>query len=226
MRRSRVAEAAGQLNRFRAPSPFTTAARRAYSCLRFHIVGRTLHEIHSVGAADVGGFRIELGDGWIVRLDDEDAEWAAARSWRLWRRIPEEPFIAVCDETAHGRRYRVRLHREVAVRADPGLAAFLDRLRVRPRNGDHLDVRRSNLEARLARQVGPPRRDGRPHGWAYLAAPRSEADRGPSPDREGSLSPCWAGGAYWRRDGRRTRADPNRAPRRLFLGGWPVDADG
>ena len=124
-----------------------------------------------------------------VQIDDEDHAWASLRSWRLWRKAQSERWIAVCDEAAKGRRYRVRLHREVAIRMRPDLKAVFHRIVVRPRNGDHLDVRRENLEV-VVRQTGAAG-DARPAGYRYLARPGR-----PPRLRNHQLgrSQCWKGG--------------------------------
>jgi hypothetical protein len=111
---------------------------------------------------------ITLPDGYTVLIDDADYVWAAMRSWRLWRKGQSERWIVVTDEAAKGRRYRVRLHREVAIRMHPELRPKLHRVIVKPRNGNHLDVRRENLEVVVrASQGDDGRADPRPAGYRY-----------------------------------------------------------
>ena len=89
-----------------------------------------------------------ISGGHIVTVDDEDGLWVASRSWRLWRASPAAPWQVVSDETRGGRRYRARLGREVYARAHPKKRIG----RVRFRDGDHLNCRRDNLEATVAKQ--------------------------------------------------------------------------
>lgn len=66
-------------------------------------------------------------------------------------------WIVVADATRSGKRYRLRLHREIALRMRPDL--MNRRLRVLLNNGDPLDCRRANLEVVVSKQ--PVRSIGR-----------------------------------------------------------------
>lgn len=107
-----------------------------------------------------------LPNGQIVLVDDEDLAWAQTLPWRAWRRYPDDDPILVSDEYRDGRTFRRRLHREIAVRANPTLAKSVDRLRVTFRNGDPFDVRRENLSTSVRPlRRGRPKRDARPQGY-------------------------------------------------------------
>lgn len=86
----------------------------------------------------------------------------AGARWRVWE-LKGEP-RAVRDAMAERRRYRLHLHREIALRMHPELISKASLMLVRPLNGDFLDVRRENLEITVK-----PRARGRvrrPAGWA------------------------------------------------------------
>lgn len=129
-----------------------------------------------------------LRDGRIVTLSDEDLEWASSLPWRTWFKAPNAAPQIVADQYVNGAAFRLRLHREVAVRENPALARLARRLRVLFKNGDPFDVRRENLiiDVRPLRR-GRPHKDARPKGYATK---RKKAPKHGKP-RRGDPSPLW-----------------------------------
>lgn len=130
-----------------------------------------------------------LSSGDIVLVSQEDYSWACLQTWRLWRKEPGAAPIVVRDETRNGASFRVRLMREIAVRARPFLAKCVSRLTVTPANGDHLDARRQNLKVNLrANGRGRPKKDDRPKGYSKTKQAATDGTR------TRPASPLWAGG--------------------------------
>lgn len=130
-----------------------------------------------------------LSSGDIVLVSPEDFDWACEQTWRLWRKEPGAAPIVVRDETRNGVSFRIRLMREIAVRARPFLAKCVSRLTVAPANGDYLDARRQNLKVNVrAMGRGRPKTEARPKG--YKKTHKGSTD-GTSIR---PASPLWAGG--------------------------------
>lgn len=127
-----------------------------------------------------------LPTGQVVLVSEEDFEWAQSLPWRAWKRTPNDDPILVCDEYRDGHAFRRRLHREIAVRANPQLAKAANRLKVTLNNGDPFDVRRENLSTKVRPlRRGRPHRDARPKGYAI---PRKKSLRhGRSGNRDPSI---------------------------------------
>lgn len=80
----------------------------------------------------------------------------------MWRKQPDANPIIVRDEMISGCSVRLRLLRELAVRARPYLAKISQRWTATPKNGDYLDARRLNLQVAIR-----PAPRGRPTKTAY-----------------------------------------------------------
>lgn len=130
-----------------------------------------------------------LSSGDIVLISPEDYDWALNATWRLWSARPAAAPIVVRDETRNGARFRVRLMREIAVRARPFLSSHVRRLTVTPLNGDYLDARRQNLDVNIrALGRGRPKKNDCPKGYTKT---HKGASNGTSSK---PASPLWAAG--------------------------------
>lgn len=124
-----------------------------------------------------------LRSGAIIVCDDEDLEYVASFTWRRWSN--GRYIMAARDEDKYGRRYRVLLHREIALRVWPVDKPQL--MKVSALNEDFLDVRRENLSIHVRTKPGRPKIEPRPLGYRrYATFKASDAGK--------DVSALWAGG--------------------------------
>jgi len=161
--------------------------------------------------------------GQTVIIDDEDYDFVQEVTWYV-RDRPDRSRRIIHDEWAGGRMFRIFLHRAIAIRVRPDLIPYVANLKVKARNGDYTDVRRSNLEITLSkRDGGDPRR--KPEGYAHKKIPKRikgtiSADHVPA-----DKSPLWGGGVAKLR----TYKTPDKSGRRwvrTYAGRVIVGADG
>jgi hypothetical protein len=136
---------------------------------------------------------IVLSCGQALLVDDEDYDYVASRHWYI-RRRQDRATTVIHDEYKAGRRFRVFLHRAVAMRVKPGWAPLSHYVTVRAKNGDYCDVRRANLQIVL-QEKSRGRKRHKPQGW--LAETRSWYGTGATVrdiDIHIDASPLWTGG--------------------------------
>lgn len=153
--------------------------------------------------------------GTAVLVDEIDLDFLTVpnRSWFIYTNQPSQKPSVAWGEKRHNRMFRLQLHREIAIRREPGLVGR--KFRVLPANGDYLDCRRENLEIVLAKpRGGRPPIDSRPIGWqrSPLKQPRYDVP---------AASPSWAGGYVYKAINRTRSGEGFRV--RKCLGGKPID---
>jgi hypothetical protein len=154
--------------------------------------------------------------GFIVTVDDEDlcVLEETPRSWMRWRYRKTAPWVIARDEDVNGCRFRVMLHRLIAVRVIPRMAKDPTRYRVQAINKDYTDVRRENLEITFrTRGSGRLPLNRKPTGQLLHARPK--------PPRH-DPSPLWSGGVVYRRSNNleERRNDDHRRPYLIAAGRW------
>lgn len=136
-----------------------------------------------------------LPKGSIVLIDDEDVPILESSRWEwlIWRPRSSQSWGLWREEVANGCRFRVPLHRLVALQMEPRMAVDPARYTVRAINRDYMDVRRENLAISFrTRGSGALPRNRKPAGNIYA--------------RDGfaigtdHISPLWSGGVIWRRN--------------------------
>lgn len=157
--------------------------------------------------------------GQTVIWDDEDYAEITRHAW-FARRRPDCSLRIARHEYAGRRVFKVLLHREIALRMRPELAPRIGVMRVRARNGDYTDVRRSNLEVTLRPKAKSTRK---PLGHEYRDPPTKRRRKGfIYEDDVPHKSGLWSGGVVPARptiDGRRIDA-------RVFAGRLIAERDG
>lgn len=151
----------------------------------------------------------------MIFLDTEDYD-AVGSGWFIYglrvRNKPLRTQVVARTETRLGRGFRLYLHREVAMRQDPGL--IKKKFRVYPLNGNYLDCRRENLNVVVAKpRAGHPGIEPRGKGWFKRPFKGTRI----TPD----ASPAWAGGYLYVALNRTTRGEGFRI--RKCIGRTPVD---
>ena len=167
-----------------------------------------------------------LSNGQSVIIDDEDYEWASSIRWYIRDRKDRGRTI-INDEVIGCRKFRIFLHRAIALRMHPELEHALRTLVVKAKNGDYTDVRRSNLEIIIRKKRGAAYR--KPEGWS-VKSNRKDRDAIRSElidirDIKRGHSPLWSGGLTSRKT-QRLSLDGKRREFWFFDGRLVVDENG